>query len=225
MAAGTFEPDETAIVREILQDSDLLINVGANVGYYCCHALSMGKPVIAMEPVARNLHYLLRNIHENGWAGQAEIYPVALGAKTDILQMWGGGTGASLVKGWAGIPESYFAQVPVLTLDRIVLAALQGQRALIIVDVEGAEYNMLQGSIKTLEHKHRPVWLVEIGSTTHQPQGVTVNPYLTRTFRLFFERGYVATTADAAQSPIDSSLVQRVAEGNGAFGTHNFLFK
>ena len=41
MAQGTFEPVETELVRKLLGEVDVLINVGANVGYYCCHALSM----------------------------------------------------------------------------------------------------------------------------------------------------------------------------------------
>jgi hypothetical protein len=90
MAAGSFEPEETRLVRELLQEVDVLVNVGANVGYYCCHALSLSKPVIAVEPISRNLHYLMRNIQENGWAEQAEIFPVALGAEANVLQMWGG---------------------------------------------------------------------------------------------------------------------------------------
>ncbi len=41
MAEGTFEPEETHLVRELLQEVDILINIGANIGYYCCHALSI----------------------------------------------------------------------------------------------------------------------------------------------------------------------------------------
>jgi hypothetical protein len=77
MAKGTFEPAETELVRSILRDVDIMINVGANIGYYCCHALSMGKTVIAFEPIERNLRYLCKNIKNNGWTG-AEVYPMAL---------------------------------------------------------------------------------------------------------------------------------------------------
>ena len=90
MAAGSFEPEETAIVNKLLADVDVLVNIGANVGYYCCHALSIGKSVVAVEPNARNLHYLLKNIKNNGWENQAEVFPVATGSAADILQMWGG---------------------------------------------------------------------------------------------------------------------------------------
>lgn len=225
MATGTFEPEETRLVRELLQEVDLLVNVGANVGYYCCHALSMGKPVVAMEPIARNLQYLMRNITENGWARQAEIFPVAVGEKADVLKMWGGGTGASLIKGWAGIPESYVTQVPVLTLDRLLGDALQGRKALILVDVEGAEYAMLQGAMNTLRHEPRPIWMVEIGTTAHQPQGVVINPHLLPTFDLFFVQGYMAKTADYAQRSVDAPTVQKVAEGRARFETHSFVFR
>lgn len=225
MAAGTFEPEETRLLRELLGEVDVLVNVGANVGYYCCHALSLGKPVIAVEPIARNLHYLLRNITENGWSQQAEIFPMALGAKFDVLKMWGGGTGASLVKGWANIPESYVTQVPVLTLDRILGPALQGKRALILVDVEGAEYAMLQGAIETLQNNPRPIWMVEIGSTMHQPSGVRINPNLVATFEFFFERGYTAATTDENKLTVDIEKVKAVSQGRVEFAMHNFLFQ
>lgn len=223
MASGTFEPEETRLVRELLREVDLLVNGGASVGYYCLHALSLGKPVIAVEPIARNLHYLMRNIKENGWAHEAEIFPVALGTKADVLKMWGGGTGASLVKGWAGIPKSYVTQVPVLSLDRILGSSLQGKRALILVDVEGAEYDMLKGAMKTLQNEPRPIWMVEIGSASHQPSGVTINPCLVPTFDLFSEKGYTAATAESTRKTVDAETIKRIVNGQ-AVALHNFLF-
>ena len=225
MADGKFEPQETRLVRDLLREVDLLVNVGANVGYYCCHALSLGKPVIAAEPIARNLHYLLKNIHNNGWAKEAQVYPVAVGCGTDILEMWGGGTGASLIKGWASIPESYVTQVPVLSLDRILGNALHGKRALILVDIEGAELMMLQGAIETLSHDPCPIWMVEITTREHQPAGIMMNPNLTETFAMFFTRGYRAFTADEQQDEVTQGIVEEVAAGKCGLTTHNFLFR
>jgi FkbM family methyltransferase len=165
------------------------------------------------------------SVTENGWAQQAEIFPAALGAKADVLKMWGGGTGASLVKGWAGIPDSYVTQVPVLTLDRILGSALQGKRYVILVDVEGAEYAMLQGATQTLQNNPRPIWMMEIGSIEHQPSGVRMNPNLVPTFEIFFERGYTAATADSKREDADLDMIRRVAEGNADFGTNNFVFR
>jgi len=225
MAVGKFEPQETLLVRRLLQDVDILVNVGANIGYYCCHALSLGKPVIAVEPIARNLHYLLRNLQANGWADQTEVYPVALGSAPGILQMWGGGTGASLIKGWAGISESYVTQVPVLTLDRLLGNALRGKKALILIDIEGAEWVMLQGAASTLKGEPRPIWMIEISSTEHQPQGVPLNPHFAETFDLFFAAGYRACTADAIAQEWCSEDAEAVMSYRKIPSTHNFLFQ
>lgn len=224
MADGSFELQETEIVRKLLADVDVMVNIGANVGYYCCHALSMGKPVVAVEPNTRNLHYLLKNIKNNGWKEQAEIFPVAMGSKADILEMWGGGTGASLVKGWASIPESYVTQVPILSLDRVLGETLRSKRALVLVDIEGAEWMMLQGAMQTLINDPRPVWLMEISSSEHQPEGVVLNPRFAETFDLFFRHGYKAFTADTAVKEITPTIVQKVVSGQIRLDTHNFIF-
>ena len=225
MATGTFEPEVTKVVRKLLQEVDVLVNVGANVGYYCCHALSLGKPVIAVEPIARNLHYLLTNIHNNGWSEQAAIFPVAVGSKTDILQIWGGGTGASLIKGWASIPESYVTQVPVLTLDRLLGDTLHGKKALVLVDIEGAEFMMLQGATQTLQNNPRPIWMMEITTSEHQPAGTVINPLFAKTFELFAGADYQAVTADTAAIEIDQGLLEAVIAGRKKAPSVNFSFR
>lgn len=74
MASGSFEPNETSCLRSLLPDCDLFINVGANIGYYCCHAIACGCNVVAFEPVTRNLHYLMKNIVANNWSNKIEIF-------------------------------------------------------------------------------------------------------------------------------------------------------
>lgn len=91
MATGSFELEETAVILKSLADVEVLVSMGANIYYYCCHALSLGKSVIAVEPNTRNLHYLLKNIKNNGWEKSAEVFPVGMGSGVDILQMWGRG--------------------------------------------------------------------------------------------------------------------------------------
>ena len=225
MSSGNFEPEETHLVRNLLQDVDVLVNVGANIGYYCCHALSLGKPVIAIEPIARNLYYLLLNLRNNGWADQAEVYPVAVGAKASILKMWGGGTGASLVKGWASIPDSYMTFVPVLTLDRVLADSLRGKRALILVDVEGSEWMMLQGAVTTLHNDPRPIWVIEISYSNNQPKGILINPHFGMTFEMFFAAGYRAWEANTNAQAWLGSDIQAVMQGKKFPNTQNFIFR
>lgn len=224
MTNGTFEPTETELVRNLLKEVDILINVGANVGYYCCHALSEGKPVIAFEPIQRNVHYLLKNIKANGWLG-AEVYPIALSNKAGVLEIYGGNTGASAIKGWAGVSESYVTLVPCSTMDAVLDSRLQGKRALILIDIEGAEKSMLEGAIKILANDPKPIWVVEIMTTDHQPCGVEINPNLVSVFQLFFQNGYQAFTADQVKRPISMGDVESVSKGLTSFDTHNFIFR
>lgn len=224
MAQGTFEPVETELVRRLLHEVDVLVNVGANVGYYCCHALSMGKPVIAFEPMPRNLRFLCKNINANGWEG-AEIFPIALSDKVGILEIYGANTGASLVKGWAGVPESYKTLVPCSTMDLLLNTRLQGKRALMLVDIEGAEKWMLEGASKMLVNDPKPIWVVEIVTSENQPQGVEINPNFASTFQFFHRNGYEAFSADQEMRPITIEDVELFANGSLKAGTHNFMFR
>lgn len=224
MAQGTFEPTETGLVRNILQDVDILVNVGANVGYYCCHALSMGKPVIAFEPMERNLRYLCKNIRNNGWSG-AEVYPIALSNSIGVIEIYGGNTGASVVKGWAGISESYVTLVPSSTMDVVLATRLRGKRVLIVVDIEGAEKWMLEGATIMLANNPKPIWLVEIVTKDHQPSGVDINPHFASTFQMFFHNGYQAFSVDQDMRPIMMEDVELASKGILEVGTYNFLFR
>ncbi len=225
MAQGAFEPVETELVRNILKDVDVMVNVGANVGYYCCHALSMGKPVIAFEPIQRNLRYLYQNIKTNEWSG-IEIYPIALSNRVGVLEIYGGNTGASVVKGWAGTPESYVTLVPSSTMDVVLGTRLRGKKVLVLVDIEGAEKWMLEGATEMLANDPKPIWLMEISVTEHQPRGVIINPHLTDTFKCMFDAGYQAVTADKLMSLVTMTHVKAAQKGDASiFETHNFFFR
>ena len=226
MQEGKFEPIETAIADRILDRSDVFINIGANVGYYCCCALAKEKSVFAFEPVDLNLRYLLANIKQNNWADKIEVYPVALGERPGVLEIFGSGTGASLLKGWAGKASADSELVSILTLDNVLAARLSGASCFIMIDVEGAEYNVLLGAVQFLAGiPEKPVWMIEICVEEHQPESGTINPNLEKTFRLFFENGYEAWTATETPRKIEISEVCEVARsGQNSFATHNFIF-
>ncbi|OYY21091.1 MAG: hypothetical protein B7Y05_01705 [Polynucleobacter sp. 24-46-87] len=97
MERGELEPLETHLVCELVKEVDVLINVGANIGYFSCLALRAGKSVIAFEPIPENLHSLLHNIKVNGWQPRAQICPIALSNDVGVLEIYGGGTGLSLI--------------------------------------------------------------------------------------------------------------------------------
>jgi FkbM family methyltransferase len=225
MQGGEFEPEETAIVQRLLGEIDVLINVGANVGYYCCIALSQGKEVVAFEPVGANLRCLRRNLRANGWERGTEIHAAAVTGHVGTVSIYGSGTGASTVQDWAGIPERYVTTVPSTTLDAALGERFAGRRCLVIIDVEGGEQPVLEGGMSIVRMAPKPVWMVEICTTEHQPRGIPLNPNLRSTFSVFWNQGYEAWTADEAcriVSPEEIDEIMRSARDS--LQTHNFLF-
>jgi FkbM family methyltransferase len=212
MEAGLFESDEVALIRRYLPQLDIAVNVGANTGYYCCIFLHSGIPVIAFEPLQRNLTRLYRNVAANGWASAIEVYPMALSDRSGLVPMYGTGTGASLIKGWAGVPEWFCRLVPSTTLDNVLGQRLAGKRALFLIDVEGSEKKVLEGAASQLGLRPMPMWIIEICATQCQPSGTKVNPVLLETFEVFWNSGYRAWTASRPHREITRQEVSRVME-------------
>ncbi|HEX4104102.1 MAG TPA: FkbM family methyltransferase, partial [Candidatus Paceibacterota bacterium] len=144
-------------------------------------ALQAKKHVIAFEPLVRNCRCLLKNITANGWVDDTEVFPLALAAKPGVAQLYGAGTGASLISGWNY--ASNHSAVPISSMDIVFGKRLNGERVLVLVDVEGAEYQLLQGAKVLLASRPKPVWMVEITLDENRP--AARNPYFLETFKLF----------------------------------------
>lgn len=226
MERGEFEPHETHLVCELIKEVDVLINVGANIGYYSCLALHAGKSVIAFEPIPENLHFLLRNIKVNGWESRAQVYPIALSNDVGVLEIYGGGTGASLIEGWAQNPSDDMTLVPISTLDRVLAGQFNNEKVLFIIDIEGAEKMMLEGAATFINRSPKPLWIVEITSHQHQPQGVSVNPHLLGTFQLFWDAGYEAWAIEDNLRKVTPEEIQELMNSSTVkTGAPNYLFK
>jgi FkbM family methyltransferase len=225
MENGTFEPDETALVRRLLEGCSTFINVGANIGYYCCHALSAGKSVLAVEPMQGNLYYLYRNIQENGWAEKISVYPMALADSPKVLTIYGGGTGASLLEGWAGVPSSYRTSIACTTFDLISKDLPSDEPILVVIDVEGAESKVLAGAMGALDRLTNASWLIEICIDEHQPNGRKVNPELVSTFNIFWDRGYKSFLVGKNLREVTRSEIRKIEDDQiNHLDGHNFLF-
>ena len=226
MQSGEFEPEETEIFLSIVKDVDVLVNVGANVGYYCCLALNLNKYVYAFEPITLNVINLLNNIKINNWEDGIEIYPLALSnKKSGFIEIYGGGTSASLVQGWAGIKNNTSSLVPISTLDNVISNKLTNKKSFILVDVEGSEKYMLEGALSIFVNDPKPIWMIEININEHWPDGIKINPNLLSTFQMFWDYGYVAKTANKENRLVTKAEIEGIINtGFDTLNTHNFLF-
>ena len=220
MSQGYYEPVETEIITRILPHVDVFINVGANIGYYVCLALSTGKRVIAFEPIEQNLQFLCKNITDNGWEERAEIFPIALTSKAGIINIYGGVGGASIVKNFGNISENHVRFVPASTLDNIIGARFSNETSLLLIDVDGAEAEMIRGADSFLRRQKKPIVFLEI-TTEFFHDGRNAEESKISIFDYLWSLGYESWTVEANMKKIDRT---DLSGGGVNKSVYNFLF-
>jgi FkbM family methyltransferase len=223
MQKGTFEEEETDLIRQHLSQSDVFIDVGANIGFYSCLARSLGKQVIAIEPLSINLNHLYGNLIENNWK-DVEVFPLGLSDRPGLAVLYGASsTGASLISNWAGASKRFRRVISLSTLDVLLGERFAGKKLLIKIDVEGFEHPVLMGALKSMEMTPRPTWLIEICLNEFHPSGL--NPNYAATFEMFWQHGYEVRTADRQNRLIQSGDIKRwIHAARCESGVINYVF-
>ena len=206
MRQGTFEPEEIKCIKSLLSESQVFVDIGANIGLYTCIARSMGKEAVAIEPVPENLWWLYMNLSANGWEN-TEVFPLAVSTRPHLMELFGDATGASAVAGWANQPKTMKRFVPCSTFDKVVFDRIQGRKALIKIDVEGGELSVLQGAVKSLASDVRPTWLIEVCYDENHPAGM--NPNYKAVFDLMFKNGYKVRNAEVGSKEISREDIEK----------------
>ena len=222
MAKGGYEPFEADLVRKILPDVHVFVNIGAHHGYYSCLALSSNTDTIAYEPEASNILMLEKHIKANDFRNQFTLHPCAVGSQSGELVLYGGGSGGSLLPNSNLAPLSEQQTVSVVTLDDTL--SLNNQKALCLMDVERFELEALKGARKILSSKIKPYWIIEV--LPNSPQG-DVNHEFERVFELMQSHGYTAWGIDEGANqlvPVTSDKALKVKEGELKTNMSNFLF-
>ncbi len=160
----SYEKDESGIVFQMVQDGDLIIDAGANLGWYSIQLAKRFKNAVihAFEPIPQTFSVLEKNIKLNGLTNVI-LHNLALGRTSgveDFFYFRGGSAIASrrnlLEHGKAGKVGCRIA-----TLDSVV-DHLQLQRLdFFKCDVEGSELDVITGGLRSLG-RFLPVIYIEL---------------------------------------------------------------
>lgn len=164
---GTFELAELTFVSRYLRPDDRAMDIGANVGIF---SVVMGVTVgtlgrvFAFEPVSANISRLEKNLSKNG-LGNVQVFPLALGASDGQMRLHMATDPAypSLREVQGGLGNGTDVQVQVRSLDGVWEELGRPDIALVKMDVEGAEADVLRGALRFLTTCH-PTLLVEANS-------------------------------------------------------------
>ena len=223
MQNGSFEVTETKILIKLFFQADIFVNVGANFGYYICMALNMGVRSIAIEPIPINQRILKQNLVENNWDQNVILHPIACGNSNGNVTIYGEGTGASIIPGWAQNPSRLKHIVPMKKLDTILSNEKVTSKSVILIDVEGFEFDVLLGAKNILGSPDKPVIMLESGLTDHRSEG-GLNLKFLEIFKFIVQNGYRVFNVKDINFEITQELIEKNIEQNeDQLGTHNFL--
>jgi FkbM family methyltransferase len=138
-----------------------LVDVGANIGLYTLLMRANSKlPIIAFEPQPFLCDLIRRGVEHNRLA-EVEVRNVGCGAERGEAPFYTGTNGSVALEANApaGTAPANLINVPIRTLDE-ELAGIS-EIALLKIDCEGFEFNILQGARKLIA-RHKPHLFIEI---------------------------------------------------------------
>jgi len=139
------------ILRIARERGGLMVDVGANWGYFTClwAAASPTTRAAAYEPSPRNFPGLLHNIRRNNLAGRVTAKAMAAGHEVGALRFDLGPEGET---GWGGLSQTESPgqiTVPVTTLDEEFGKSAE-EIEVLKIDTEGADYWVIEGAASLL---------------------------------------------------------------------------
>lgn len=161
---GYYEKDAVLTWEKFLHKDSVVIDIGANTGYYTLVSAPVAQHVYAFEPSTREREMLTRNVDRNGFRN-VTIRPEAISDECDQADLFLSGPDN---KGMSGLqtPDNFMGSIEIvvtITLDSWMFSTRPARIDGIKIDVEGAELKVLNGLKKVLG-EHQPFIFIEVMS-------------------------------------------------------------
>lgn len=179
------------VIHELVIPGSVCFDIGANIGVYSVVFSKLSnhsENIHSFEPVDHIRSKLLVNARVNGFH-HLNVNDFALGEAETIIDMYQVKKGvfrsgtSSFVKNEAvdaiGSEKFEIKPVKVSTLDGYVEEKSISKIDFIKIDVEGFEWNVLQGGSHSLEHL-RPAILMEYDEIRHKPVSAEMRDFFQR---------------------------------------------
>ena len=194
---NSFELHVFKFIQSVLSEGDIIIDVGANIGFSTAIASRLVGPrghVFAFEPSSSFYDKLKQNVILNG-ANNVSTYKLAVGRDDSRQTLKSGDQSASIVFGDTNNEQLTLETVDSVTLDQIFIQ-YNVHVKLLKIDVDGWDYNVLLGASRLLLEQ-RPIVIVEVidrGIT--QPSSI---------FSYLREHGYEIFSEQNTSDPLSAS--------------------
>ena len=179
LTTGVIEPAETELVKGEIKEGDVVLDIGANIGYYTLiFARLVGEKgrVFAFEPDPDNFALLKRNVQLNGYRNVILVQK-AVSNETRKARLFLRERG----KGYQTMIDLHdgrnFIEIEAVRLDDY-FAGYQGAVDFIKMDIEGTEVGAIQGMLSLLNKNRSLKILTEFWPYGLKRFGVEPGDYL-----------------------------------------------
>ncbi len=162
---GLHEFYDMGFLLHFLKQEDVFADIGANVGSYTILASAVKRATtISIEPIPDTFLYLQNNIHINSLTEKDVIaLNIGLGKSDGTLKFTRNLDCVNHVLSPSEETSNNFAEVKVKTLDHIIETF--SCPALIKIDVEGFEWEVINGGQNTLRNKNLKAIIIELNGS------------------------------------------------------------
>lgn len=209
---GLHEFEEMGFLLHLLRQEDLFVDVGANIGSYTILASSaLGARSISFEPIPSAFDWLKRNVAVNGATQYVELKNMGVGSKSGRLLF----TANQDTTNHVILSSSIEALGDNISVDVDTLDHLLGDThpALLKIDVEGFETEVLDGAHRILSSNSTHAVIMEINGS-----GVQYGHSDEQLLKKMIEYGFKTFSYD----PFKRKLIS--LKNNKASGSGNTLF-
>lgn len=180
---GFYELQLTREIAMLAKKGGLLIDVGANFGYFSClwAAQNTNNEVIAFEASPENIAPLTNNVKKNGLGDQIKIQPNAVGRSKGTLKFSTGGHKDQTSWGGFTIDDNgNDITVNVVSLDDYTVENNIDEIQVLKIDTEGADTWVLYGAVNLLKQKR--IHHIFFEHNLHRMSLLNINPDESHTF-------------------------------------------
>jgi len=203
---GLHEYQDMFFLLHFLKESDMFVDIGANIGSYTVLAAGhINAKTISIEPVPSTYSNLINNISINNIQNIVEALNIALGSEKGNISFTKTQDTSNHV---ATQFDKEVINVNVNTLDKILFD--KKVPALIKIDVEGFETEVLNGAAQTLIHDDLKAIIIELNGL-----GARYNYDETLIHKKLIDLGF----KPHIYNPINRTLTEVKT-----FGSHNTIY-
>lgn len=162
---GVFEPGMLRYLRALLKPGDVVVDVGANVGFHtleCWNVVGPNGQVISIEASPDHVESIRRNLRTNDYPDD-NVLNVAVGDSDGEASLGlpeGGNQGMFGINAGSGGAFN----IALRRIDDLLKGHQLSSLAVIKMDIEGSELSALRGASDILRRLH-PAILIELNAT------------------------------------------------------------